>query len=74
MKQPGHAAFTTLKSIGFILMIQEATHYIGGHIDQVWVRNLGGVSNIKLYSLCYNCKDHDALLFTHLVEGDEGKH
>ena len=37
MKQPDYVVFTTLKSMGFNLMIQEATHCSGGHIDQVWV-------------------------------------
>ena len=59
--------FTSLHIMGFQPLISEATHFSGGHLDQAWLRTLTishDVHSINLYSPYYNCKDHDALLFS----------
>ena len=68
MGNPSHGVLTTLRSMGFILMISEATHTAGGHIDQAWLRNSSDskqVSETELYSPFFNATDHNAILFTH---------
>jgi hypothetical protein len=53
--------------MGFKLLVSEATHFDGGHLDQAWLRSITttkDVHSIELYSPYYNCKDHDALLFS----------
>ena len=67
-KSPNHEVFKSLKSMGFKLLTQEATHFEGGHIDQAWLKS-NSTSNIQLYSPYYTCKDHDGLLFT--IQGAE---
>ena len=63
-KYPDKDLFDALKSRGFILITNEATHLKGGHIDQAWLRRKEKNYEIKMYSPYYTCKDHDALLFT----------
>ena len=63
-KTSTHQVFLTLKSLGFNLIIHEATHIEGGHLDQAWLRSEKESCNIEVYSPYYNCKDHDALLCT----------
>ena len=63
-KTPNHQVFIILRSLGFNLLLHEATHFEGGHLDQAWIRNQKSNCSIELYSPYYNCKDHDALLFT----------
>ena len=59
-----HEVFTMLRSMGFQVQVSEATHFAGGHLDQIWVRNLTEDHKSQLYSPYYTSKDHDALLFT----------
>jgi hypothetical protein len=61
---PSHEIFATLRSLGFNLLINEATHLKGGHLDQAWLRSSKESSLVQLYSPYYTCKDHDALLFS----------
>ena len=67
-RSPSHEVFITLKALGFNLIVTEATHFDGGHLDQAWLRimhpSTQDVHSIELYSPYYNCKDHDALLFS----------
>ena len=63
-KRSNHQVFNILRSLGFNLLLHEATHFEGGHLDQAWIRNQNSNLDIELYSPYYNCKDHDALLFT----------
>ena len=67
-RSPSHDLFITLKSLEFKLLVSEATHLDGGHLDQAWLRimhpSTKDVHSIELYSPYYNCKDHDALLFS----------
>ena len=75
MVHPGHAIFTHLKTCGFKLLINEATHLKGGHIDQAWLRSENDKYKLNLYSPYYTCRDHDALLFTlYDTETEEGKY
>ena len=53
-------SITYLIDIGFKQLVQVSTHLGGGHIDQVYVRDLK--ANIQLHSPYYTAKDHDALL------------
>ena len=66
-KFPNHEVFAILKSDGFKLLLDVATHFDGGHLDQAWLRvRLREEDHVsmELYSPYYNSKDHDALLFT----------
>ena len=63
-KHPDKFLSDSLKSRGFMLITNEATHLRGGHIDQAWLRRREKNYEIKMYSPYYTCKDHDALLFT----------
>jgi hypothetical protein len=66
-KFPNHEVFAILKSLGFKLLLTEATHFDGGHLDQAWLRVMRrkeDLFSMELYSPYYNVKDHDALLFT----------
>jgi hypothetical protein len=66
-RSPSHEVFISLKALGFKLLVSEATHFDGGHLDQAWLRvttSTTDVHSIELYSPYYNCKDHDALLFS----------
>ena len=63
-KYPDKDLFDALKSRGFMLITNEATHLKGGHIDQAWLRRKEKIYEIQMYSPYYTCKDHDALLFT----------
>ena len=76
-RRSNHIVIQTLKSLGFQLLVTEATHISGGHIDQAWLRvsqNEYRVQNLEIYSPFYNCNDHDALLFTFYdPSGPEGK-
>ena len=62
--QSNHGIFKTLRSLNFVLLVDEATHLKGGHLDQAWLRNSNQKHDIQLYSPYYTCKDHDALLFS----------
>ncbi len=62
MKHPDHEVFATLRSMHFNLLVSEATHFDGGHLDQAWLRSGTKVYSAQLYSPFYTCKDHDALL------------
>ena len=67
MAASNHEVFTMLKVMGFSLLVTEATHITGGHIDQAWLRrplNENEVFNTQLYSPYYNARDHDCILFT----------
>ena len=62
-----HEVFTVLRSMGFQLMISEATHFLGRKIDQAWLRsspNTQQVAHTSLYSPYFNAKDHDSILVT----------
>jgi hypothetical protein len=66
-RTPNHEVFITLKSLGFKPLVTEATHFDGGHLDQAWLRvmlSIQDVYTMELYSPYYNCKDHDALMFS----------
>ena len=66
-RSPSHEVFLTMKALGFVLLVSEATHFDGGHLDQAWLRIMKSTQHvhaIELYSPYYNCKDHDALLFS----------
>ena len=67
-RRPNHIVFQTLESMGFKLLVTEATHINGGHIDQAWLRvseNDDRVKNLEIFSPFFNVTDHDALLFTY---------
>ena len=67
MAASNHEVFTMLKVMGFSLLVTEATHITGGHIDQAWLRrplHKNEVFNTQLYSPYYNARDHDCILFT----------
>ena len=68
-KHPNHEVFSTLRSAGFKVLVTEATHYGGGHLDQIWYKSTSQNYNIQLYSPYYTCRDHDALLFTKYDQG-----
>jgi hypothetical protein len=63
MKQSGSEIFKTLMLLGFKLLVSEATHLKGGHLDQAWLRSTDSSNHTQLYCPYYTCKDHDALLF-----------
>jgi hypothetical protein len=63
-RSPKHEVFQTLRSMGFELLVTEATHFAGGHIDQAWLRNTTLKTTMQVYSPYYTCKDHDALLLS----------
>ena len=70
-KSSNHQVFHILRSLGFNLLLHESTHFEGGHLDQAWIRNQNSNLDIELYSPYYNCKDHDALLFTIFEPSEE---
>ena len=55
-----------LENEGFQQLVDEATHYMGGHIDHVYSNHNPQKYqvDVKLYSPYYLAKDHDALLIT----------
>ena len=66
-KSSNHAVFTLLRSMGFKLLVAEATHFDGGHLNQAWFRkteNCPESHYVQIYSPYYTCKDHDAILFS----------
>jgi hypothetical protein len=63
-RSPDHEVFQTLRTMGFRPLTSEATHIMGGHIDQAWVRDGDMVSAASLYSPFYTCRDHDAILIS----------
>ena len=63
-KEPNHEVHRILRAMEFHLLVSEPTHFLGGHIDQAWVRYTTYKATIQIYSPYYNCKDDDALLFT----------
>ena len=72
--QSQNDVFSILRTFGFMLLINEATHLKGGHIDQAWLRTESKKHKLSLYSPYYTCRDHDALLFTLLSPAaNEGK-
>ena len=62
-------SITYLIDLGFKQLVQDSTHLGGGHIDQVYVRDLQ--ANIQLHSPYYTAKDHDALLI--MINDDKSK-
>ena len=65
MDKPENIVTRNLEQMGFVLVIREATHILGGHIDQVYWRDPEGlwdVPVIERYSPYYS--DHDAVLVT----------
>ena len=74
MVDSSHEVFKTLRSMGFIQMTSESTHFAGGHIDQAWLRNSldsKQASETELYSPFFNATDHDAILFTYYDPNSE---
>ena len=55
-----------LEQAGFSQQVHEATHFKGGHIDQVYSNHNPSQVNvvISLYSPYYLAKDHDAICIT----------
>ena len=55
-----------LEQAGFTQMVQEATHFKGGHIDHVYSNHNPEKFKvaISLYSPYYLCRDHDAICIT----------
>ena len=54
-----------LHGLGFTQIIQEATHFEGGHLDHAYFLNKTNITaHPSLYSSYYTAKDHDALLIT----------
>ena len=55
-----------LEAMGFVEMVNQATHFKGGHIDHVYFRGVNAHHNldVKLYSPYYPTKDHDAICST----------
>ena len=53
-----------LENYGFKQLVTESSHIQGGHIDQVYVREVDCPLrvDVTLYSPYYCSKDHDALL------------
>ena len=51
---------------GFVQLVNEATHFMGGHIDHVYSNHdtQKYEVNIQLYSPYYLAKDHDAVCIT----------
>ena len=45
----------------FKQLVTEATHFLGGHIDQVYLRSNSYIADMELHSPYYTVKDHDAL-------------
>ena len=73
MENENHEVIAALKSMGFVLLVSEATHTAGGHLDQVWLRNATKEYNVGIYSPYYTSRDHDALLFSqHGIVTDKG--
>ena len=67
---PNHSALKFLRDKGFKLQNCQATHFGGGALDQAWLRTTSVAPNApnthtNLYSPIFNCKDHDAILFTY---------
>ena len=65
MKEPHNRLTKLLTRMGFKLLINEATHIQGGHIDHAyWIDPAGGwqTPSIERYSPYYS--DHDGLLIT----------
>ena len=64
-KEPKNMVSKVLQKKGFIKLIDEATHILGGHIDHAYWRDPTGVSRrpeVELYCPYYS--DHDCLLIT----------
>ena len=62
-----HFFLESLRQRGFKLLTNEATHWDGGALDQAWLRkapDVTKIATIEVYSPLFNCKDHDAILFT----------
>ena len=65
MDKPDNIVTATLRSWGFKLMMNEATHILGGHIDHIYWHDPTGhweCPETERYSPFYT--DHDALLIT----------
>ena len=63
-----HSALKLLRDRGFEMQNYQASHFGGGALDQAWLRTNTGapqVTNTEIYSTVFNCKDHDAILFTY---------
>ena len=70
---PNHSALKFLRDKGFELQDCQATHFGGGTLDQAWLRttSVTYLQNTYLYSPVFNCKDHDAILFTYYSPQEE---
>ena len=55
-----------LEDNGFVQLVNEATHLMGGHIDHVYSNHDPNkyTVDVMMYSPFYTCKDHDALCIT----------
>ena len=65
LEDPDNKVTKTLKQKGFDLVIREATHKFGGHIDHAYWRDQAGMWDVPVverYTPLYS--DHDALLLT----------
>ena len=65
LDNPDNKVTKTLKQMDFDLVIREATHILGGHLDHAYWRDpegMWGVPIVERYSPYYT--DHDSLLIT----------
>jgi hypothetical protein len=51
---------STLQTLGFKQLVNEATHIEGGHLDHIYIRGVVN-ADVELYSPYYTALDHDAL-------------
>ena len=52
-----------LKALGFKQIVEEATHFEGGHLNQIYIKNVAN-ADVEVYSPYYTARDHDALCLT----------
>ena len=73
-----HPVLLLLRQKGFHLLVTEATHFGGNALDQVWLRaptiDTSHVYDTEIYSTYFNCKDHDAILFTFHTQKEKRMH
>ena len=64
-----------LEGMGFSQLVNEATHFKGGHIDHVYSNHNPAKHSldISLYSPYYLCLDHDAICITVLKASGHSK-
>ena len=64
-ENPHNHVSQSLQQLGFSQLIQEATHFEGGHLDHAYFHNNADLTaHPSLYSPYYTARDHDALLLT----------